>query len=75
MYKTIWIINAGRSKTELTCYHFGNKPKFPSRYMVEGVSYEIEMVWNLKLVSTLKMFFKCLFHNYSLKIMLDNQSL
>ena len=62
MYKTIWNINYGEFKTKLTWYHFGKKPKFPTWYMEEGTAYEIEMVWNLKLVCTPKTFIKSLFH-------------
>ena len=64
MYKTVWFINDEESKTELTYYHFGKEPKFPSWYLQESIAYEIEMVWNVKLVCTPKMFFKCLFRNY-----------
>lgn len=67
MYKTIWFINDGEFKTEFTYYHFGKAPKFPSWYMEEGVAYEIEMAWNLKLVYTPKTFLKCLFHEYIIR--------
>ena len=66
MYKTIWAIHNGVFKTEFTQYHFGKTPKFPTWYMEENTVYEIEMLWNLKLVNTLKMFFKCLFHEYKI---------
>lgn len=67
MYKTIWHINDGEFETELTWYHFGKEPKFPTWYMEDGIIYEIEMIWNLKLVFTLITFFKCLFHKYIIK--------
>lgn len=64
MYKTVWLINNEELKTEFTYYHFGKKPKFPAWYMKKGIVYEIEMMWNLKLVYTPKMFFSCLFRKY-----------
>lgn len=64
MYKTVWFIYTRTFKTKLTYYHFRKKPKFPSWYMEAGIDYEIEMVWNVKLVYIPKMFFKCLFHHY-----------
>jgi len=64
MYKTIWFIKNGEIKTQLTYYHFGKEPKFPTWYMEAGDIYEIEMAWNLKLVYTPKMFFNCLFHQF-----------
>ena len=69
MTKTTWIITDLNEniKTELTYYHFGKEPKFPSWYMEEGKAYEIEMVWNFKLIHTPKLFFKCLTHFYIIK--------
>lgn len=67
MYKTVWLINDGEFRTEFTYYHFGKEPKFPSWYMQEGIAYEIEMVWNLKLVRTLKIFMKCLFSEHTIR--------
>ena len=68
MYKTIWaIITNNEEKTELTWYHFGKTPKFPVWYMEENKIYTIEMIWNLKLITTPKIFFKCLFHHYKIK--------
>lgn len=67
MYKTIWHIYDGESKTELTWYHFGKEPKFPAWYMEESKVYEIEMVWNVKLLCTPKLFLKCLFHEYTIR--------
>ena len=71
MYKTTWMItdesDAGTFKTELTLYHFGKSPKFPNWYMEEGHTYEIEMIWNFKLIHTPKLFFKCLTHFYIVK--------
>lgn len=69
MTKTIWIITDLNEniKTELTYYHFGKKPKFPSWHMEEGKAYEIEMIWNFKLIHTPKLFFKCLTHFYIIK--------
>lgn len=62
MYKTIWLINTEEFRVEFTYYHFGKEPKFPSWYLQKGIVYKIEMEWNVKLVNTPKMFFKCLFH-------------
>ena len=62
MYKTVWIINDENSKIKLTYYHFGKSPQFPPRYMQAELFYETEMLWNVPLVYTPKMFFKCLFH-------------
>lgn len=67
MYKTTWHIKTEEFETELTWYHFGKKPKFPTWYMKEGAVYEIEMIWNFKLVPTLNAFLKCLFHEYIVK--------
>lgn len=67
MYKTVWCIYDGESKTELTWYHFGKEPKFPTWYMERDKTYEIEMIWNLKLIRTPKTFFKCLTHFYKIK--------
>ncbi len=67
MYKTIWFINYGEFKTELTYYHFGKEPKFPSWYMEEGTTYGIYMVRNLKLRHTPITFFKCLFREYEIR--------
>lgn len=68
MYKTVWQINYEEFQTELTYYHFGKEPKFPSWYMQEeGITYKIEMKWNLKLVRTPKMFFKCLFRDWIIR--------
>lgn len=62
MYKTIWsVINLEtNAKTIVAYYHFGKEPKFPDSYMKEGTAYEIEMAFNLKLLNTPKLFFKCL---------------
>lgn len=67
MYKTTWYIKTEEFETELTWYHFGKEPKFPTWYMKEGTVYEIEMIWNIRLVPTLKAFLKCLFHEYIIK--------
>lgn len=67
MYKTIWYIDDEDYRIELTWYHFGKKPKFPTCYMLKGIIYEIEMLWNLKLIFTLKTFFKCLFHKCTIE--------
>ena len=64
MYKTIWFVNNNKFETKLTYYHFGKKPQFPFWYMQKENVYEVEMIWNIKLVYTPKMFFKCLFHKY-----------
>lgn len=69
MYKTVWMIKdlADNTKTELTWYHFGKEPKFPTWYMEANKVYEIEMLWNHKLISTLNTFIKCLTHTYIIK--------
>ena len=64
MYKTVWFINDGESKVTFYYYHLGKEPKFPTWYLQEEKVYEIEMVWNMKLVFTPKIFFKCLFNKY-----------
>lgn len=68
MYKTTWYIKNVEFTTELTWYHFGKEPKFPTKYMEEGITYEIEMIWNFRLVPTLRAFLKCLFHEYIVKL-------
>ena len=68
MYKTIWAIKIDGTETvELTYYHFGRTPRFPSWYMEEGYWYEIEIIWHFKLIMSVKTFCKCLFHNYIIK--------
>jgi len=67
MYKTIWEIRYNELKTELTWYHFGKEPKFPTWYMEANIVYEIEMIWNLKLVFNFNTFMKCLMHTYIIK--------
>ena len=69
MYKTIWSIfdETTGIKSVFTYYHFGKKPLLPSWYCEENHIYEIEMLWNLKLVVTPEAFSKCLFHQYSAK--------
>ena len=69
MYKTIWSIydETENAQSEFTYYHFGKTPKLPNWYCEEGHVYIIEMLWNLQLVNTIKMFCKCLFHEYSVK--------
>ena len=69
MYKTIWAIKdlTENTKIELTWYHFGREPKFPTWYMEENKSYEIEMIWNVKILHTPALFLKCLTHFYIVK--------
>lgn len=71
MYKTIWFIDDesdnGKAHAELTLYHFGKNPKFPSWYMEENHAYMIEMIWNFKLIVRPSIFFKCLTHQYIVK--------
>ena len=69
MTKTVWMIidENDNTKTELTYYHFGKEPKFPTWYMEENHVYTIEMIWNFKLIKTPKLFFKCLTHQYIIK--------
>ena len=67
MYKTMWYIYDGNQEAELIAYHFGKEPRFPSRYLQEETTYEIEMLWNISLIATAKIFFKCLFHKYIIR--------
>lgn len=64
MTKTIWLIidETANTKVELTYYHFGKEPQFPKRYLEADHVYTIEMIWNLKLLKTPELFFKCLTH-------------
>lgn len=64
MTKTIWMVinETENTKTELTYYHFGKEAKFPNVYMEENYVYTIEMIWNLRLITTPALFFKCLTH-------------
>ena len=65
MYKTIWAIKIDNQyNVKFTYYHFGKTPQFPNWYMEENHWYEIELLWNVKLISTLKIFLKCLFKHY-----------
>ena len=64
MYKTIWLIKDDKNKTQFTQYHFGKTPQFPKWYMEENHIYEIEMLWNFKLIFTFKIFFKCFTKTY-----------
>ena len=67
MYKTEWQIKInGKDDVVLAYYHFGKNPKFPTWYMEENHSYEIEMVWQFKLVNTIRIFLKCLFNSYTI---------
>lgn len=69
MYKTIWKVKdiVENNIIELTWYHFGKEPKFPTWYMEKNKIYEIEMLWNLKLLFTPTLFFKCLTHFYKIR--------
>ena len=68
MFKTVWSIEIdGNDKVEFTYYHFGRMPQFPKWYMEEGHYYTIEMIWNFKLIPTLRSLMKCLFHEYIIK--------
>lgn len=62
MYKTRWYIKTEKETTELYCYHFGKRPYFPPHFLEEDEFYEIEMIYNSKLINTFKIFVKCLFH-------------
>ena len=65
MYKTTWYIKIdGKDEVRLAYYHFGTEPEFPKWYMEEDHFYNIEMVWNHKLIATPKIFWKCLFNAY-----------
>ena len=70
MTKTVWLIVDKTDdiiKTELTYYHFGKAPKFPTWYMEENHLYEIEMIWNFRLIHRFNIFWKCLCHTYIIK--------
>ena len=71
MYMTIWTIqdemDEKTTTTQLTYYHFGKTPKFPSWYMEENHTYNIEMDFNFKLICKIGIFFKCLTHCYIIK--------
>jgi hypothetical protein len=67
MYKTTWVIDDEMNTIEFTYYHFGKEPKFPTWYMEENVVYNIEMLWNTPLINTLPIFFKCLFHEWTIR--------
>ena len=69
MRKTQWYIfnETSNTETELTYYHFGATPKFPSWYMEEGNVYTIEMIFSFKLLKTPSLFLKCLFHRFVIK--------
>lgn len=60
MYKTHWEIKNEQYIIFLDCYHFGKTPRFPSNFLKENKAYEIEMIWNLKLINTPEIFWKCL---------------
>ena len=67
MYKTTWYIKIdGKDEVRLTYYHFRTNPEFPKWYMEENHFYNIEMIWNHKLVNTIKIFLKCLFNSYTI---------
>ena len=72
MYKTVWLITddteMDKHTTELTYYHFGKEPKFPTWYLEgEPHFYTIEMVWNTKLINKPSIFLNCLFNHYIIK--------
>lgn len=69
MRKTVWYIfnETFNTEIELTYYHFGTTPKFPSWYMEKDTVYTIEMLWCLKLIKTPSSFFKCLYHHFIIK--------
>ena len=62
MYKTQWKIKTDKDTIWLFCYHFGKRPYFPHYFLEEDKTYKIEMVWNLEVFTTFKIFLKCLFH-------------
>lgn len=65
MRKTVWmIIDEADDKTELTYYHFGKDPQFPSWYMEKDHSYTIQMMYNFRLITRWSTFYKCLTHRY-----------
>lgn len=64
MYKTIWKIEDKTNAciTQLTYYHLGKTPKFPTWYMEENHVYEIEIMFNIKLIKKISIFIQCLTH-------------
>jgi len=63
MYKTEWALKSELGYTaKIICYHFRKHPRFAPYLLTENESYEIEMVWNSKLINTPVIFLKCLFH-------------
>ena len=68
MYKTVWLINwEDGTKTELSFYHFGKTPKFPTWYFEPEHVYSVEMLWNVRLIPCIASFYKCLSHAYIIK--------
>ena len=67
MYKTEWYIKTEEGTIGLVCYHFGKRPYFFYHFLEDEKVYEIEMLWNLKLINTFGIFLKCLFHKYIVK--------
>lgn len=66
MYKTIWIVTVDNDKVQLTYYHFGKSPKFPTWYFEDNHYYTVEMAFNLKLRNTIKLFMDCLIKSYKI---------
>ena len=70
MYKTIWSIwnLTDSKKVEFVYYHFGETPLFPSKFFKENKVYETKMLWNIKLIFSIPLFFKCLIHDCYIKL-------
>lgn len=66
MYKTIWLIEYGTNKMTVTYYHFKKNPQLPYP-ITEMENISIEWSHTLKLCNTIKIFWKCLTHNLSIK--------
>ena len=64
MYKTLWRFYYEGMKVEFIQYHFGKIAKFPGWYVSEGIIYEIEKMYTIKLIHTPKTIKKCLFNSY-----------
>ena len=65
MYKTIWSVRIDNQYDgKFTYYHFNKAPQVSNWYMEQNHCYEIELLWNFKLIFNPKTFFKCLFKHY-----------
>ena len=65
MFSTTWLVKDETNKLEMRVkyYHFKREPQFPPHFLEESNSYQIEMLWNNKLILKPLIFCKCLFHD------------